>query len=461
MCDNKKERQRLSYAGRSFYNASIHKRKRRRSPLQPTDLSVIIEDRDELLVSNHVSRNISIFANKVVLLPPSAASDSQSSTVQDGVEAVEPTKKKQSDQERIPQPLESPLRQNPARQVQTRQNQVHPNPLKRVPVLRRERLEQRLEESADDGAPVESLTTIANRRRAEALAAAAERERRRLQLKNDMLLALRAEKAKRLAYYKVNPFAEVDAPKPKPREQQGLLRRRKCSYCNFGAAIVRQRILWQQQYEFLDLCYLCEMKRQRGLILLDDEQWDSVHSSSEEEEGDQEAAPVQEEAAVAAAPAGQTWHQARLPLTISIRSVGSRLCGFVWAKNPVRQLVAKAVSLDLLRLVQSFVTDEIWQPVAALVADTALRAREIRRASRRQPNLPQSMRPVRSSPPLIQRPVRTSPGEAARAAPSPPQPSPPRRLSPNIEQHNRIHKTAPQFRKYKPNDPRLFFGYLS
>ncbi|CAK7243927.1 MAG: hypothetical protein STHCBS139747_005459 [Sporothrix thermara] len=336
-------------------------------------LSVIIEDRDELLV---------------VLLPPSAASDSQSSTVQDGVEAVEPTKKKQSDQERIPQPLESPLRQNPARQVQTRQNQVHPNPLKRVPVLRRERLEQRLEESADDGAPVESLTTIANRRRAEALAAAAERERRRLQLKNDMLLALRAEKAKRLAYYKVNPFAEVDAPKPKPREQQGLLRRRKCSYCNFGAAIVRQRILWQQQYEFLDLCYLCEMKRQRGLILLDDEQWDSVHSSSEEEEGDQEAAPVQEEAAVAAAPAGQTWHQARLPLTISIRSVGSRLCGFVWAKNPVRQLVAKAVSLDLLRLVQSFVTDEIWQPVAALVADTALRAREIRRASRRQPNLP-------------------------------------------------------------------------
>ncbi|CAK7223573.1 hypothetical protein SBRCBS47491_005254 [Sporothrix bragantina] len=404
------------------------------------------------------------------------------------------SKRKKASQERVPQPLQSPLRRNPTRQTQVRQNPQLQNPFHRAPVLHQELLKKKLEQNA-----AEDLTTMANRRRKQAYATVAERMERQHEREDEQLAQCRAEWANRQAYYKQNPFASQDTRRylgqQKPPQASAAtdptahiaperpaapirwsrwvpvdnlrggrnVQRRKCSYCNRAAAVLRQRVLLQQDYEILDLCYLCEMKRQRSEILLDDEQWDLVYESSSEEEDDDiysatdtsttvdEELPLAEAAAVAVAPRQPQRQVIQLPV-ILIRAASSIFCDIVWTKNPVPQLAVKATSLNLLGKVRGFVTSQMWQPVTNFIGETAFRARQDRRGSPRRRNSPQAMRPVRASPPVAERPLRAPAGNAAAGL------SPPRRRSPNQQQQNRVQKAASQFRRYTKNDPRLFFG---
>ncbi|CAK7213073.1 hypothetical protein SCUCBS95973_001677 [Sporothrix curviconia] len=366
-----------------FLGAAAPRRKKiRRPPLKPTDLSIIAEDVNEALVSEHPLGHVSSFANKVVLRPPIPDAGDNPAREPRAPKAplklvgmLRPQKKTLAAQERQPQPLQSPFRRNPTRQAQMCQNAQRQNPLHLAPVLDQDLLKRRLEESA-----AKELADMMNSCRETAYAAMAEEARRKRQCEDDELAKRHAEEAIRHAKRTQNPFADLgggDAQRPSPPPRRlsnrpgpvltsrwsrwvpvnntrggGNARRRKCGYCNWGVAVVRQRILWQQRYEMLDLCCVCELKRQRGEILLENEKWNVVYESSSSEEGDDVYMSNTDTAPPAAVAPRRRPSQVRQIPAVPIRSLGIQFCSTVWAQNPVRTLMAKAASLNLLGLVR-------------------------------------------------------------------------------------------------------------
>ncbi|CAK7203573.1 hypothetical protein SEUCBS139899_006308 [Sporothrix eucalyptigena] len=234
---------------------------------------------------------------------------------------------------------------------------------------------------------------------------------------------------------------------------QNQPRRHKCSCCNWGWAIVRQRILVDSNYEMIDLCYSCKLKCQRGLLVLDDRQWDLVDGSDSGSDAlgtnkptsSEDNMDVDNDEPAVAAPTPKQQQQGRICGVA--RSVSNDFYGLARAIDPVTHLENAA----------SFVSGNLWRPVATLVAATALDAREIRKGPRRIND--RELQPTMTSSPAN----RASPSGPARS----PIAAPVRAARPAVRQpaaqnqQIRAGNAGPQFRRYTPNDPRLFFGYLS
>ncbi|CAK7262680.1 hypothetical protein SEPCBS119000_000104, partial [Sporothrix epigloea] len=314
---------------------------------------------------------------------------------------------------------------------------------------------------------IEGLAAAAAQHRAASLAAAAAHRKRKREYDDDELLwsraKVRATMAKCQAHCRHNPFARQDA-ETSPRQQNlsrlatgaGLLptpywwsrldasgaRRRKCSRCCPGGAVVPTR----------PVCLSCR----RESTTNQGEEENMAHLASQGERQTATGHPQTHPCRVTKSCLRRPLHATRQIPTASHNAAESALLGgIVRTASVLWPLLDSAASLQLPRLVRGWAIDQVWQPLAALVADTARLAPEKREAQlywRRA--CPRSRPPSTVASLDVRRPTRSVTRAAAGAS------TLCRQQPPLRGKQSQMLRLA-QFRKYTPNDPRLFFGYLS
>lgn len=407
MCAKRRRLQQPDSARKSFRDAAVRKKKHSRTSLRPMHLAKISEE---------VENDIETLFHKVAA----------------GHNADLSNKESQASQHCIPQ-----------------KNIPGPQAV-------RDRLEMgKRKETAD-----ENLARMVTHHRAGSLAAVAMHQKRKREHDDDELVQFRIQMAKRQAFGGVNPFASQDAGEAEPQQSRsrppkkaGLLPTpywsrlpvpanastrlggalcRKCNLCSRGGLVVRKHFPRQQHH--------C---KPQNLFHT------SRHTTSPKGRVVTECRP---QITLTQVTGGRPW-----PLTMASQQPQTRILtsrSIARSRSSAQPLLERVAALKLLCLVGDFVMDQVWQPLVAFVVDTAVSARKRRETLRHRRTTPRSIPSIRCPSPNMRDPIKASTEDAVKAYTG-------RRQSSILGQQHKVLKAGPQFCKYTPNDPRLFFGYLS
>ncbi|KAL1890939.1 hypothetical protein Sste5346_007936 [Sporothrix stenoceras] len=353
------------------------------------------------------------------------------------------------------------------------------------------------------------------------------------------------ERIKRAARIKTNPFARLYIPKPKTQRQQqqqqstpqvsrtqiwmqtsriqppprlmpsriqngqphhmnlrsgrmvvtngGNIHRWKCAVCRQTTACTRHHISWKGNYEMVDLCLVCEMRKNRGEVLnyvednfsdfgFDDNSSSTTNTDTSSDSdcvmndvvdvyGQNNAQPaaaggvdvqIQVDGATVNADdpvVPNVQQNVQPPVAVVPVAPTPGYLDMFWTNNPLRQLMQQVTSIDYSAILRIVVFGEPYLQVN--VDQQKHQEQQEQQEQNVQPAEPVEVRQIaRPRQRRVQPPRQARAAQAAQATQAGPAPRR-QKIAVPLPGGIRRARAARQVPRVDPNDPRLFFGFLA